>query len=80
MLQFGSTAANQFTAASKSICSIAAAGITLVTRRIQHSKLNRCFTCSWERSDRAFFQRATPLQSERAAGSASIQRIYRKVF
>src|SRR6516162_436824 len=37
ILQLGSTAVNQFTVASKSICSIAA-GNHMVTRRIQHSK------------------------------------------
>lgn len=37
--------ANQFTVASKSICSIAA-GNHMVTRRIQRSR-RPCFTCSW---------------------------------
>ena len=74
MLQFGSTAAKQFTVASKSICSIAA-GNHMVTRRIRRSKRPR-FTCSWK-GVTARFSRAHS-RTGTCRRSASIQRFYRK--
>ena len=56
MLQSGSTAAKQFTVASKSICSIAA-GNHMVTRRIRRSKAHTVLHVFVEKSDRAFFTR-----------------------
>jgi len=74
MLQFGSTAANQFTVASKSICSIAA-GNHMVTRRIQRSK-RPCFTCSWREVTVRFSRAHSPTGMCRRC--ALIQRFYRK--
>ena len=74
MLQFESMAANQFTVASKSICSIAA-GNHMVTRRIQHSKRPR-FTCSWKGMTAPFSRAHFPTGTCRR--SASIQRVYQR--
>ena len=74
MLQFGSTAAHQFTVASKSICSIAAGNHT-VTRRIQRSKRPR-FTCSWKGVTVRFSHAHS--QTGTCRRSASIQRVYQR--
>ena len=76
MLQSGSTAANQFTVASKSICWIAA-GNHMVTRRIQRSKRPR-FTCSWRGVTVRFSRAHSPTETCRR--SASIQRALPEAF
>jgi hypothetical protein len=73
-LQSGSTAANQFTVASKSICSIAVGNHT-VTPRIQRSKRVR-FTCSWREVTVHFSRAHSPIGTCRR--SASIQRVYQR--